>query len=256
MSGQFYYEIATGRVPKTTGRTLKTSIITSIGGLDLHPDPGSRFLDGPAERIAITSSDSRDNAAGDGLRLLLLYGLDNDLKWQVEFVPTHPTNGTLPSYTTQTFKRLSGAVSMQAGLVSNIGTITLAMEGGLWLGQILPIEGRTRLDTYTVPYGYMSSITLVRYHVEKLGLKDGSVRIQGRVRGRSFQPYDAWNHTFSGWCDSSAQPHVTAVQPIPFQFESGTDLLLDFETNDANLRVHLDLVVVEEKDEWNYPEPV
>jgi hypothetical protein len=40
------------------------------------------------------------------------------------------------------------------------------------------------------------------------------------------------------------------MQPIPFRYDSKTDLLIDFESTDKDLRVFLDLVVIEEKDDW------
>jgi hypothetical protein len=47
------------------------------------------------------------------------------------------------------------------------------------------------------------------------------------------------------------QPHVSQMQPIPFRYNSKTDLLIDFESSSKDLRVFLDLVVIEEKDEWS-----
>ena len=246
---QFYYEIATGRIGKTTGRTLNASIITSVGGTSLDVDPGARFLDGPAETIAMYSDDSQDNASGDGMRRMLLFGLDENFEFQAEYLIPHATDGTIPVYTTKTYKRIAGAVSMQAGLVSNIGTITFEMSGGLWLGAIQPQEGRLYLDTYTVPAGHVSSITLVRYNVERLGMKDGSLKIQGRVRGSTW-PNAAWNHTFTGWCHTANEPHVSQRQLVPYQYNEKTDLLMDFESSDPNLRCFLDLVVIEENAPW------
>jgi hypothetical protein len=245
MSAKFFYEIATGRVADTNGRTLKSSILTA-DGVTWEPDPGSRFLDGPAETIKIYSDDPEDYATGDGVRLLLVFGLDNDFNFQSEFVATHATDGTIPVFTTLTYKRLAGVVSMQAGLVSNIGLITVEMSGGLWLGEILPEEGRTRLDTYTVPANHTASITLVRYHLEKLAGKDGEVHIQGRIRGGAFPTNAAWNHTFSGFLSTVACPAVSAENPIPFQFSPKTDLLIDYQSTDKDLRIHTDLIVIEE----------
>lgn len=246
---QFFYEIATDRVPATNGRTLNASTFTGTG-LTLDPDPGLRFLDGPAETIAMYSDDSRDNAAGDGMRRMLVFGLDENFDFTAEYLIPHATDGTIPVYTTNTYKRIAGAVMMQAGLVSNIGTITFEMSGGLWLGAIQPTEGRLYLDTYTVPNGYLSCMTLIRYHAEKLADKDGIVKVQGRVRGPSW-PNAAWNNTFSGYLDTANQPHVSQMQPIPFRYDSKTDLLIDFASSSKDLRVFLDLVVIEEKDEWS-----
>lgn len=244
MSSKFFYEIATGQVPRTEGRTLKSSIITTAG-TTWEPDPGSRFLDGPAEQIRIYSDDPRDSAAGDGVRYLLVFGLDDNYEFQNEFIATDGANGTVPVLTTKFYKRLAGIVSMQAGLVSNIGTITAEMSGGLWLGEILPGEGRTRLDTYTVPANNVASISLIRYHIEKLAGKDGEVQLQGRIRGGAF-PQAAWNHTFNGFLSSVVCPHVQSDNPIPFQFSPKTDLLIDYLSTDKDLRVYVDLAVVEE----------
>jgi hypothetical protein len=245
---QFYYDIATGRVGATTGRTLNASIFTGVG-LTLDPDPSARFLDGPAETIAMYSDDSRDNAAGDGMRRMLIFGLDENFEFQAEYLLPHATDGTIPVHTVKTYKRIAGAVSMQAGLVSNIGTITFEMSGGLWLGAIQPNEGRLYLDTYTIPAGHVASITLVRYHVEKLAGKDGEVSIHGRVRGAEW-PNGAWNGTFSGFIDTLTAPHVVQRQPIPYQYNEKTDLLMDFHSTDKDLRVFLDLVVIEELGPW------
>ena len=244
MSSKFFYEIATGRVNKTDGNTHSSSIYTTTG-TTWEPNPASRFLDGPAEQIRIISDDSRDNVTGDGVRQLLIFGLDENFEFQNEFIWTHATDGTIGVLSTKYYKRMSGCISMQAGLVSNIGELTLEMSGGLWLGRVEPGEGRARFDTYTVPANNVASISLIRYHVEQLGVRGGHVRLQGRIRGGLFAA-GAWNTTFTGFLDTDVCPHVQSDNPIPFQFSSKTDLLIDYSSSDKDLLVFVDLAIIEE----------
>jgi len=248
---EFYYQIASKRYPDLNGRTLNCTVNTNSGGLILDPNPALRFPT-TAAPIRFRSDDASDNLGGAGLRRLLLFGLDENLVFQSEFILSHPTDGTNWSTSTLSYLRFGGAIVMEAGLVSNIGTIEIEQVGGPWMADIPPTEGRARPDTYTVPAGHMASISLVRYHIEKLDKADGSVHLQGRIRGVSW-PDQAWNHTFTGWVDSERVPHVIAPQPVPYRYSAGTDLLMDFESTAKDLRVHLDLVVIEERDRWQWP---
>lgn len=145
---------------KNDGINSSIETVWAAGGLHYHPTT--------AGTVDIVSTSAEDAAAGDGLAVLVIEGLDVDYN---EVSETVNLTGTSTVTTTTSFLRVvraygtnlgSGATISTNPQFSNLGTISAthnsltAPNNGAF--NIPPNVGQTQIALYTVPAGYTAHI--------------------------------------------------------------------------------------------------
>lgn len=145
---------------KNDGINSSIETVWAAGGLHYHP--------ATAGTVDIVSDSAEDTAAGDGLAVLVVEGLDADYN---EVSETVNLTGLTPVTTTTSFLRVvraygtelgSGATIATNPQFSNLGTIS-ATHNSLTppndaVLSIPPNVGQTQIALYTVPAGHTAHI--------------------------------------------------------------------------------------------------
>lgn len=152
-----YFQISRGVIPGFSAfgtGGVNRDIDTSTTPEDIWSGGGLFPYQTTAQTLAITSDSENDNAAGTGVRSVVIIGLDANWNSITEVVPTA---GSTPVVTSNSFLRVNAFRSVTCGSAgTNVGTISLNVSGGggAMQGQINPGEGQSMRALFSVPAGF------------------------------------------------------------------------------------------------------
>ena len=117
---------------------------------DLWPLAEDKVWLSSAEAMTVVSTSASDTAAGTGLQMIIIMGLDNNL---VETQEVLALNGTVPVVASVAFKRINFVYALSVGTGGyNAGTVTLTSNITASTQAVMPIGYNRSMQThYTLP---------------------------------------------------------------------------------------------------------
>jgi hypothetical protein len=243
-ANDIYLDIAKGQVPGHSAviqRGHSTSIST-VGYADLSEGSTDLSYMSTAEPMDIASNSTADEAAGTGVRTLLVSGIDND-GWGVSETVTMSTDAVA---TTLEYKRVNSLVALTVGSAGwNVGDVTaVAATANSTQAKLGAAEGITQNSNYTIPAEHAGYLQRVEFNAAKLsGGGTPVVEFIGLFRSSTGA---SWITGFDKKLNTGIIDELDVDIPVPTRMTAGTDIRLraisDTPNTEARSRMYIILV--------------
>ena len=183
-------------------------------------------------KVRVVSTDANDTDGGDGLRTLLVTGVDFKGRAIEEIVTL---DGLTEVETEKSYFRCNFLVGLTVGAAGwNVGTITVA--GGPGVDTQLMMEPETSLSrssSYTVPLGF--TLFLIRSELNAAITMGGTTpKIEFRGYARLGGPGFAWRQLFDKQMDTGVTDSLDVTLAVPAVAEERTDIRCRTSTDKNN----------------------
>lgn len=241
-------EIAKGNVPGHSSVIIRghnPSQTASSGFVDVAEFGNLTYL-ASEETMNVVSTHTDDDGApaGDGLKNLLISGVDNTGAAVSEVVVM---NGTDAVTTTQAFLRVNSMQGLTVGSTGwNVGSVTATSSSGATVHcEMDATESLSQNSHYTIALGVTAFLVQIELNSAKIsGGQSPEVEFKGyaRIAGAGA----AWLQLFDKKMDTDATDEIDLALPIPTRIPARTDIRFradtDQDTTECRTRMYLVLV--------------
>lgn len=227
-------EIARGNVPGVSGLVLRGHNPTQAaasGFVDVAEQGDLTYLtSAETMEIASTSTDDDGDPLGDGIRTVLISGVDGsgDLATEVVIL-----NGTTDVTTANSYLRVNSMVGVTVGDTGwNVGDITATASVAATIQcEVDATESISQGSHYTVPNGFRLCVLQLEFNVAKATGGTAPI-VEFKAYARIGGAGAPWVQFFDKKLDAADNNELDVVLPIPFcGLTAGTDFRVTADTD-------------------------